>query len=50
MTTLSAIIVRAGGRSSIPETVVINRETRDVLDAPPSRSMTAVEMAGFTPN
>jgi hypothetical protein len=36
-----AVIVREGGRSSIPETFMIESISRGVLDAPPSRSMTA---------
>src|SRR5829696_1553536 len=37
----SVVIVREGGRSSIPETPVIVPIGRSVLDAPPSRGMTA---------
>src|SRR5258705_3851327 len=39
----STVIVRKSGRSSIPETVVIEPKSRDVLDTPPSRGMTVVE-------
>jgi len=35
-----SVIVREGGRSSIPETPLIETIGRGVLDAPPSRSMT----------
>jgi|GEM_PF-4895450 len=38
----SVVIVREGGRSSIPETAVIEPIGRGVLDPPPSRRMTAV--------
>jgi hypothetical protein len=38
---LSTVIVREGGRSSIPETTVINSISRGVLDAP--RGMTAAD-------
>jgi hypothetical protein len=37
---LSAVIVREGGRSSIPETVVLEPRGLGVLDAPPARGMT----------
>src|SRR4051812_7832167 len=37
---LSLVIAREGGRSSIPETPVIESTGRGVLDAPPSRGMT----------
>src|SRR5712672_3257329 len=37
----TAVIVREGGRSSIPETPMIDPRGRSVLDAPPSRGMTA---------
>ncbi len=37
---LSAVIVREGGRSSIPETAVLEQRGRRVLDAPPARGMT----------
>jgi hypothetical protein len=36
----SAVIVREGGRSSIPETAVIESISRGVLDHPPARVMT----------
>ena len=36
----SIVIVREGGRSSIPETSVIETRGRGVLDPPPSRRMT----------
>jgi len=36
----SVVIVREGGRSSIPETLVIEPRSRSVLDTPPSRGMT----------
>jgi hypothetical protein len=36
----SAVIVREGGRSSIPETAVIEPIIRGVLDPPPARGMT----------
>ena len=39
---LPAVIVREGGRSSIPETFMIESISRGVLDTPPSRSMTTV--------
>jgi len=35
----SAVIAREGGRSSIPETPMIETISRGVLDAPPSRGM-----------
>src|SRR5215207_7746566 len=38
----SVVIVRGGGRSSIPEAAVIDPRIRSVLDAPPSRGMTVV--------
>ncbi len=37
---LSAVIARAGGRSSIPEAAVVEPRSRGVLDSPPSRGMT----------
>jgi len=37
--TRSFVIAREGGRSSIPETLVIEATGRGELDAPPSRSM-----------
>src|SRR6185436_13348918 len=40
--TYSPVIVREGGRSSIPETSMIESISRSVLDAPPSRGMTVV--------
>ena len=40
--TLSAVIVRESGRSSIPETSVIEPRSRGVLGPPLSRGMTAV--------
>src|SRR5712672_1005043 len=39
----SVVIAREGGRSSIPETAVIESIRRGVLDPPPSRGMTATE-------
>ncbi len=36
----SVVIAREGGRSSIPETSMIEPISRSVLDAPPSRGMT----------
>ena len=42
--THSAVIVREGGRSSIPEAAVIESRSRSVLDTPHSRSMTAVRV------
>jgi hypothetical protein len=36
----STVIVREGGRSSIPETSAKKPRSRGVLDAPPSRGMT----------
>jgi hypothetical protein len=38
----SIVIVREGGRSSMPEAEVIEPMDRGVLDSPPSRGMTAV--------
>ncbi|CAN0507704.1 unnamed protein product, partial [Phaeothamnion confervicola] len=38
----SGVIVREGGRSSIPETLMIEPRGRGVLDHPPSR-VTTVE-------
>jgi hypothetical protein len=40
--TLSTVIVREGGRSSIPETLMIESKSRGVLDTPHARGMTAV--------
>jgi hypothetical protein len=40
----SVVIVREGGRSSIPETPVIEPKGRSVLDTPPARG-TTVEVA-----
>src|SRR5437867_1769946 len=40
----SAVIVREGGRSSIPETAVIESISRGVLDHPPSRVTTAIDV------
>jgi hypothetical protein len=37
----SVVIVRDGGRSSIPEAAVIEPISRGVLDTPPSRGTTA---------
>ncbi len=37
----SVVIVREGGRSSIPEAAVIEPRSRGVLDTPPSRGTTA---------
>ena len=36
----SVVIVREGGRSSIPETAVIEPTSDGLLDAPPLRGMT----------
>src|SRR5690242_2668190 len=41
----STVIVREGGRSSIPETVVIEPKSRGVLDPPPSRGTTTCFVA-----
>ena len=38
----SVVIVRESGRSSIPETPMIEPRSRGVLDRPPSRATTAV--------
>jgi hypothetical protein len=38
----SVVIAREGGRSSIPETSVIEMIGRGVLDAPHARGMTAL--------
>src|ERR671918_576966 len=38
----SVVIVREGGRSSIPETSMTELIGRSLLDIPPSRGMTAV--------
>ena len=38
----AAVIAREGGRSSIPETSMIESIGRSVLDTPPSRGMTVV--------
>ena len=46
-TSHSTVIVRGGGRSSIPETPVIEPIDRSVLDAPPSRGMTAEDDANI---
>jgi hypothetical protein len=43
----TVVIAREGGRSSIPETVVIEPMARGVLDAPPSRGMTVVVLQGL---
>jgi len=40
--THSAVIVREGGRSSIPETPVMESRSRGVLDTPHARGMTTV--------
>ena len=40
VTSHSTVIVREGGRSSIPETPMIEPTSRSVPDAPPSRGMT----------
>jgi hypothetical protein len=40
--TLSAVIVREGGRSSIPETFMIESRGRSVLDTPHARGMTVI--------
>jgi hypothetical protein len=37
---LSAVIVREGGRPSIPETAALEPRGLGVLDAPPARGMT----------
>src|SRR5882757_1875231 len=44
-----SVTVREGGRSSIPEAAVLDRRSRGVLDAPPSRSMTAEGLARPSP-
>ena len=41
----SAVIARESGRSSIPETSVVETIGRGVLDAPHARGMTAVREA-----
>src|SRR6266404_9625299 len=41
----SVVIVREGGRSSIPETAVTEPRSRGVLDTPPSRGMTPLRGA-----
>jgi hypothetical protein len=38
----ATVIAREGGRSSIPETLMMESKGRGVLDAPPSRGMTIV--------
>src|SRR5829696_8012748 len=38
----SVVIVREGGRSSIPETAVIEPRSRSLLDTPHARGMTTV--------
>jgi len=38
------VIARESGRSSIPETLVINLDASGILDAPPPRGMTAERM------
>src|SRR5260370_33144732 len=43
--TLSAVIVRESGRSSIPETLMIELKGRSVLDTPHARGMTIVARA-----
>jgi hypothetical protein len=43
----TAVIVREGGRSSIPETLMIESKGRSVLDHPPSRVTTA--LCGMAP-
>ena len=42
----SVVIVREGGRSSIPEASVIESISRGVLDVPPSRGMTTIVRRG----
>jgi len=44
------VIAREGGRSSIPETPVIEPRSRGVLDHPPSRVMTARDLGGLFEN
>jgi len=39
------VVAREGGRSSIPETLVIEPRGRGVLDTPPARGTTAVWVA-----
>src|SRR5258708_40199605 len=47
--TLPTVIVREGGRSSIPETLVIETRSRGVLDPPHVRGMTTlVSLRGAT--
>src|SRR5581483_252509 len=43
------VIVREGGRSSIPETVAFTREASGILDAPLSRGMTAEKTQSSNP-
>ena len=45
---LSAVIAREGGRYSIPETSVKEPRNRGILDHPPSRMMTPVNVASTT--
>jgi hypothetical protein len=40
---LSVVIAREGGRSSIPETPMIEPKGRGVLDTPHSRGMTTLD-------
>jgi hypothetical protein len=42
--TLPAVIVGEGGRSSIPETLVIEPRSRSVLDTPHARGMTTLDV------
>jgi hypothetical protein len=44
---LPSVIVREGGRSSIPEKVVMESKSRGVLDTPPSRGMTTRASLGL---
>ena len=46
----SVVIVREGGRSSIPETPMINTIGRGVLDTPHARGMTASGVAALEDN
>jgi hypothetical protein len=48
-TSHSTVIAREGGRSSIPETAMIEPISRGVLDAPPSRGMTGHYVAEVAP-
>ncbi len=47
-TAYSTVIAREGGRSSIPETPLIESSSRGVLDTPPSRGMTVQWRVGIS--